>query len=372
MCGLVLTRAFELGVVLAAVASLAAAPEPITLWHTQDRTQAEILAGLVKDFSRESGVPVTLETGLDLMEALVVQAESGRPPDAVLAPSDITSLAARIALDEIPQAMNAGVATELLSTVSLGGRIYGVPVFDGNHLVLYYNRKLVKTPASTWEELEALKPIAMHFDAPYSVVPFFGGNISFTERCSEAIQAYKELVDRGVIKRDCDYACVSDDFYAGKFSYAINGDWAFGDASRVLGADLGVAPLPSLNGRKLVSPRATHALFFPARSLAGPRGVSLRMLAAYFARPEVQLRWFDSGRRLPAAKLARDQALKRVSGPTAELLRALDGAAAIPNDAKLPHMWVALRRGIHFTTLGLRGPAEACAMMQALLDGSEP
>ncbi len=357
---------------MAAVASLAAAPEPVTLWHTQDRTQAKILAGLVKDFSIESGVQVTLETGLDLMEALVVQAEIGKPPDAVLAPSDITSLAARIELHEIPAAMNGGVTPEMLSTVSLDGRVYGVPVFDGNHLVLYYNRKLVKAAATTWEELETVKPIAMHFDAPYSVVPFFGGSISFMDRCAEAIQAYKNLAERGVIKRDCDYTCASDDFYAGKFAYAINGDWAFGDASRALGADLGVAPLPSLNGRKMVSPRATHALFFPARSLEGPRGESLRLLAAYFARPEVQLRWFTAAGRMPAAKVARDQALKRASGPLAELLRALDDAASIPNDAKLPHRWVALRRGIHFTTLGLRGPAEACAMMQALLDGSGP
>jgi ABC-type glycerol-3-phosphate transport system substrate-binding protein len=275
-------------------------PRQLVVWHTQDHDQAVLLGQLVEAFTAASGVRVSLETGVNLETTLLTQMEDATLPDAVLAPSDLISLRRELRMSAVPrELLPASLDPAALASVTSDGAAWGVPLLDGNVLLLLYDKARIAAAPTTWEELIALaaRPsplahatapdaarglVAMGLENTYVFLPFFaafggwpltGDAVTLdTAACREALAYERKLRDAGVAPRDCGYDCTTTRFYAGDYALAINGDWALGEARRALGARLGVAPLPRAGERALASPRATHALLFPGDALRGPKG----------------------------------------------------------------------------------------------------
>lgn len=338
---------------------VAAGPE-LVLWHNQDGAQATLLGSLVADWSKQSGVSVRLETGMRLAESLLTTKQR---PDAALGPSDLATHCGELGCSTLKTAdLGSRFDPAILATVTTKGQLVGVPVFYGNHLMLFYNRRLAPTPPKDWHELapdpksKSGTKIALDLQSAYVFAAFVNGFSDSEARRSElrpkrdallkAMTAYRQLLDADIVPKACDHRCVGADFLSGKYPYAINGDWAVTEARRVLGADLGLAPLPTWDGTRLISLKASHALIFPSDSWNGPKKIALRSLANWLLSPASQRRFATDGWHLPATRL------QGASWPPAEselrqaLAKTAAQAAPLVPRPDIALTWAALQQGL--------------------------
>lgn len=369
-----------------ALAALPAEAAPILLWHTQDKSQARFLDDLLQEFGKKRKVEIKTETGVELTESLILQAEQGTLPDVVLAPGDIASLHSKLDFSEVPAELAKGLDPKALATVELGGKRRGLPVIQGNHLVLFYNKKLVAKPVDTWEELKSeaktlkakgLKPLAVEYQNAYVFMAFFlslGGEMFSQGRLSlasgpmaRALVYYKELSDSGVAPKDCAYDCVTKQFFAGEFAYALNGEWAIQDALKALGADLGIKTLPAMGPTMMVSPAGTFALFFPKKGLSGKKARTLKELARFLVSPKVQQRWWKESGRIPVRVDQVGNLAKDAPAETVQSLKQHERSRPILPDPKLAFVWTSVRKGLTEYLAGARNAQASAAYMVSLV-----
>jgi maltose-binding protein MalE len=250
----------------------------------------------------------------------------------------------------------------------------------------------VKTPAKDLETMRTEAPalasqgvglIAWKFQEPYFCSAFLlafdafpvAGAASpavFTARGAEpgiapSLVRYRGLADSGLIDKDCDHACVGA-FRAGKFAYAIDGDWSVLDAAAALGSDLGLAPLPSVDGKSLTSLSATHALLFPGESLAGPGREALLEFARYLQSSEIQKRWQTEARRLPVDPAGAPRRSVSAEALDAEVAELLKPSRRVPVAESMALAWPAMRKGLKLYLAGVFSADGAAAYMQKLVD----
>ncbi len=365
----------------AAAAPVSKKPGPILFWHNQVGVQQQILATFVREFNAAHGARIRMETGVDIESALLTQLDTKKAPHLLLSPADVVGYHKHYRLSEVPANIRfPGVRPQYASAAQVDGKTYAVPILGGNHLLLFYNKKFVKKPAQTWDELAAQREelnkkgvgvIGWYYVEPYYFLPFltaFGswplsrGTVNLdTVAMRKALEFYKSLSDRRLVPVDCGVDCPTRRFYGEKFAYAINGDWALHEASRELGSNFGVTAIPQIGKSELRSVRIPHALAFPGRSLSGPHRDTLIRFTQFLLSPEIQTRWMNEAQRIPA--LERD-----LPGNPDEILklslqeekRALD----LPSGCRTVFLWQTMRKGMATFFSGGNDAADVSSMMQ--------
>lgn len=357
--------------------------QKIVLWHTQDRFQAEFLRTLLTEFqATHGGVSIEVEDIVDLSAVLLKGAALGALPDVVFAPADTAGLHVPLRLSHIPTAAQLStIPKEHYEALTIDTFVYGEPVLSGNHLVFYYDTSLLPSAPSTWEELaEWVKTGRVKeprekqgalggwpFKDPYFFLPFLlslkGLDLAKAELSSEkttaALRAYNALATTGIVEANCGYMCATDEFYRGRFAYTINGEWAFEDTRKALGKRFGMAPLPSFQGQKMLSPRGVFALLFPNRGLESAKGPTLHALARWLQSSDVQFRYAQEARRFPVLRgvpLGNDAEFQA-------LARHLKNSASVTPSPKMLFLWPALRKGINLFFTSRLDPHEATRVM---------
>jgi arabinogalactan oligomer / maltooligosaccharide transport system substrate-binding protein len=161
-----------------------------------------------------------------------------------------------------------------IGATMVNGVPYSVPqVVDG--VALYYNKKFVKTPPTTWTQLISMaKPVTSGknygflFDITgglyytYWAFNAYGGyvfgtkagkpdatNIGLANAGSvQALTFLKSLT--AIVPPTTDYNAADSNFSAGKVAMTINGPWQLAAYGKALGNNLGVATIPTLpNGK---------------------------------------------------------------------------------------------------------------------------
>ena len=364
-----------------AVATPAQGSSPAVLWHALDGKPAVLLRQLIVEFNATHSDTIREETGMDLIPALLTQTETNTQPDAVLAPSDVLGVAELVKASIVPALMiPASVGAEVRSTVVTKGVAWGVPVLDGNTLLLFYNKRLLGGRASagfavppqllsyfskqfmslTSKDSRDL-PVAWKFDEPYLFLAFAssfgvrpaGESIELgSSEMTRALSEYRKLGERLPALAKCAYDCAAERFYKGEFSAVINGEWALDDAVHALGADLGVAPLPGYGGSSMHSLRATHVLFFPGQALSGPHGQALKEFAAFLSDIKTQRRWRTFAKRLPVHKQVQEEMFRSKDPIEHALIQALRESYMTPSSARIQVLWQALGKGLHLMVNG--------------------
>lgn len=156
------------------------------------------------------------------------------------------------------------------------GKTYGIPLQAGNHLMLYYNKKLVdKAPASFEDLVKISKDLISKNSSTVNFTPFawnqgesfwlfpiahaYGATefdkdgktpVLDTDGWMQAYQLYHDLKFKDqVTPKECDYNCMDGGFSNGTAAMILNGDWALGGDKgyiKVLGDNLGIAPWPKV------------------------------------------------------------------------------------------------------------------------------
>ncbi len=111
---------------------------------------------------------------------------AGSPPDLLWTVNDhagpFTTAELIVPVDDL---VDLGqYADGALAAVELNGQHWGVPISNGNHLMLYYNKDLVPTPPADTDDLLAMAddlkaqgvtPLVYNQTEPFWLVPWLGG-----------------------------------------------------------------------------------------------------------------------------------------------------------------------------------------------------
>jgi arabinogalactan oligomer/maltooligosaccharide transport system permease protein len=251
----------------------------IQLWHSQMYAHRKVLADLGREFETANpGVKVDIlyrETE-ELRSAYQSAVMGGSGPDLIYGPSDqVGPMSTMGIIAPLEKIFTPDELAEFhqLALINYRDHLYMIGDRIGNFLMLIYNKKLLKEPPKTVEELTATAKkltvdidgdgrtdqfgLAFNFTEPYFFVPWIGGfGESFLSADGHPNLATKATVDAFTLIRDwklkdriipseCDYEMANSLFKQGRAAMVINGDWSWGDYLEAK-IDFGIAPLPQV------------------------------------------------------------------------------------------------------------------------------
>lgn len=247
---------------------------------------------LAQEFEARTGNQLIVRKfSIDEMKAELLLASRSKNymPDVVWVPSDFLGLHEFIGLKPIPEHwVNIKQLEDAAKQSAIVDNEYmGLPLFLGNHLMLFYDKNKTKTPVTQWEQLQLLseqEPTKTHITFSVRNMYYFSAFFSLfhpdipldqikfdDERSVDALRLFYDFANLNHIGTNCDSSCSRQRFIDGQASYLIDGDWAVSDLLDVFGDDLGIISLPSYKGR-------------PMKSLSG--GKILIMTKAGYQNPE--------------------------------------------------------------------------------------
>jgi maltose-binding protein MalE len=351
---------------------------------------------MIDAFSERSGITVERKWSeqSELKVSLLEMMELGNAPDVVLVPSDHIGLHKLMGYSEIdPAILNHPIKDSLWESARSDGGLFGIPIIQGNQLMLYFNRRFVNAPAKSWAEIRAQRDVflsasiraasdkfmAWNYDEMYWFAPFLGafggwpiegGKLALNSSAmTQALEFYKALGDDEITHKDCDYACAFDAFINGDLVYTINGDWALNDFQTALGTDLGIASIPSIDPHRPARPMfLTHVLAFPKQSIEGPKRDALIKFINYLQSPEVQKALWEELQILPVHPDAHAHALATASPNQLDALSTLKNARSVPADSAMTFAWSAMRKGFLRHQTDVMSAKEAAELMQTFAE----
>src|SRR4051812_1108829 len=306
----------------------------VTIWHQSRPTEKKFLEHEISEFEKANPdlhVRALYKETEELRSGFQTAALAGGGPELIFGPSDVpgTFQAMGVVKDMspwFPEELRGdfvpGALTYLPTTADPTKRAL-VQVADrfGNHLALVYNRRFIKQPPKTTDELIELalkntvdengdgRPdrygLVWNFSEPFFGIPFltgFGGWVyedsmtgarksgqndfsnsenskqqsSFesesrpvpaldTSKTVAACEFMQSLpLKHGVTPQHCDYELADLLFKTGRAAMIINGDWSWGDYLKTPGIDAAIAVLPVVSSTGL-----------PMRTMFSPKGYSL-------------------------------------------------------------------------------------------------
>lgn len=264
------------GLNLLAGAAQAQAPLRLLVWINGDKGYN----GLQKvgdAFTRESGVQVVVQHPEGAPDKFQSAAAAGKGPDIVCWPHDRAGEWAKSGLIvpiKPPRRVRDEIEDSAWKAFTYKGQVWGYPL-SIEAIGLIYNKALVATPPSSFEEVIALdkklasqgkKAILWDYNKSFFTWPMLAGPGGFvfgrnaqgeldpkqvgvnTAGALAGAQMLDRLVKDGHMPKGARYAEMEGAFARGQVAMMINGPWAW-DNVRKVGIDFGVAPIPSVNSK---------------------------------------------------------------------------------------------------------------------------
>ncbi|WP_245905433.1 sugar ABC transporter substrate-binding protein [Photobacterium lipolyticum] len=358
----------------------------ITIWYSHQ--SESFIEGLVSRFEQETATRVSLvQFEPEKIKAeIILGAQYGGVPDLIFVPSDFLGLYRQMQLEPIPeQWLSTELAQDARETALVDGSYWGVPIIQGNHLMLFYNKQYVANPATSWKSIRTsvtqfqqlhLMPVGWNYSDMYYLVPFlsafngrpiYGDLISLnTPAMVQALNFYHQLAQDNVVDGNCDYNCSQKLFIKGETAYAINGDWAYQDLKRELGDNLGVTLLPTVEGKVMHPMKSTFVFAIPEKSRDGSnKKEHIRHFLKFVQRKDNQEWVYQSHRLLPVDQKLFNQVVKQATGDELVILKQLQLAEQMPSLTAMAIAWQAMKKGYLRFKDGLSAE-EAAAYMQQL------
>ena len=213
---------------------------------------------------------------------------------------------------------------QALSAVEADGTQWGIPISNGNQLMLYWNKSLAgdEAPADTDALIATAKEntsgsnygLVFNETESFWLTPGLGGfgtqvfdedGVTPTLDTPEMQAALQFLYDlkytEQVMPAECDYTCASDLFTTGAAAFIVNGDWELGNYAEQLGDDLGVGPLPTVSSTgDDPAPYTAGAFYMVPSAVEGDELTVVKDFIAWSTNTENQVKMVEELRRLPA------------------------------------------------------------------------
>lgn len=335
----------------------------LEVWSAFD---GDLLYKVAQRFKQETGHELVIrnvDTNSMRAETLLAERFEAYLPDVVWVPSDFLGMHDYLGLQAIPDdwITSSELEASAFHHITTDNQYYALPISLGNHLMLYYNKSLVQTPATSWEALitttrETKKPVVlMDYKQNYYLAAFFS---LFTDdnpfailefeasTIARSFEFYKELIDQGVFFSQCDSLCPRTRFIAEKSAYLIDGDWAMNSMDDEFKAKVGIAPLPTLNGKKMTSLSGGKILAFTQRHFADPeKRQAMKQLSELVQRPAFLKELMNNNIFISANQSVNAQFFSEPNSIDATMYRLYLQSQPMNTSLKMAIYWEAMFRG---------------------------
>ncbi|MGE5464019.1 MAG: extracellular solute-binding protein [Syntrophothermus sp.] len=380
-------------------ATQAPAGEPVTIafWEQEGEDVDVFIDGLIADF-QAANPNITVERTHYENEALRDQFQTAAladsAPEVVRVPNDFAGPFSKLDIiapaDQLfDEAFLGQFFPGSLDPAKVAGTLWGVPDNYGNHLMLIYNKSLIAEPPATFEDLVTkakeltkgdVQGFAYNLNEPFWGAGFYGAFGGWPldandkpQFDNEAFVNYLKFVAQlkkdGVVPQECDYNCADTLMKDGKAAMIINGDWSLGDYSKAIGDNMGVAPVPPINGKPFTEMTAGKYFMVSKTVLDdAAKKDAVTKFITFMTSADVQKKWLDEFKRLPSnSEVAKDPSITSdpiLSGSMAALANG-KGQPAAP---EMRCAWDAWRPNLEGVMSGTVTPEDAAAAAQKAAD----
>lgn len=321
----------------------------------------------------------------DLKSRLVGLQTTSDIPDLLIMPSDALGMDEFAQFSEIPhEVVSPSLSDKALETTTIEGRVLGIPIVKGNHLLLYYNKQLVDSPAKNWQELikqkeklpDGISTISWSFMEMYWFIPFitaFGDGPVIDDRpnldnlpMQEALAFVWNLANTDIVDQRCNYGCAEQRFISSKSAYLINGIWAYQNYKKELGDDLGIALLPKIGKREMKPFFSTIVAAFPRNKLTGPKQAALLSVLDYLQSDQLQKKLWHSLQEIPANEMVLNEIINNSDDELSQLVGTLLQTLPMSSHGNMAVIWEVILKGYLRYGSGIWTAERTTAYMQNL------
>jgi arabinogalactan oligomer/maltooligosaccharide transport system substrate-binding protein len=324
-----------------------------------------------------------------LLEDFRTASLAGSPPDLLWTVSDhaVPFTAAGI-IQPVDKLFDLGVfVASALDAVRLNGKTWGVPIANGSHLMLLYNKDLVEKPPQNTDELISLGQklsktgiyaLVYNQIEPFWLVPWLGGfkgkvfaadGVTPTLDTPAMAAALKFLADLKlrykIVPPESDYNGADAIFKEGKAAMIINGDWSLGDYKKIFGTRLGIARMPKVSATgEWPKPYTSGAFFMIPKDLKGDKLAADRLFVDYVTGKPIQVDMVKTLSRLPALKAALDDPVIREDPCLKGSAEQMVVGTPMPTVLEMRRNWDAMKPEMIAVLAGRKSAEDAAAAMQ--------
>jgi len=350
--------------------------------------ESDLLNQLLEDFGKTTDAAIKVDfIGVHEIKGKMMQTASPAGlPDAVIIPADQIALHKFFNYSVLdPALFRHKVPSRLWESGMSGHQLYGAPIIQGNHLMLYSNKALVPQVAKSWDELLAQKTAIQKRGAAslvwntkssymfypfldaYGGVPLHDGKINLnTPAMVNALTFLNELRISHNLSADCNFECAKYAFIAGKAAYIIDGVWDAKEYAQIFGADLDISAIPAVDGNKVLSPVSTYVVAFPHDGMNGPKRELLIKLVDYLQSQAIQEKLWLQASAIPVETGAFANAQANAKGYLRQVLALMADTKPIPAEESMAFMWDIIRKSLIRFQAGGMSAEDAAIYMQQL------
>ncbi|NHH88983.1 Maltose-binding periplasmic protein [Pseudoalteromonas sp. MB47] len=360
----------------------------INLAHTMKH---EHFNELLSTLAEQSGLTVNsvLVDQKALKVRLVQNTSTSTSTDVVIVPADHLGLDKYANYSVIPDSLIADTTDKrTLETAKLNNKLLGIPIIQGNHLLLFYNKQFVKEPIENWQDIyriqsslpEKVKLVTWSFMEMYWFIPFlsaFNGDLIVdnhvqlnTPAMQSALKFVWDLNKQNLVDRQCDYTCSNNAFKAQQAAFTIDGAWALKTYEQALGDNLAVQQLPKLNGEYMQPYYSTFVLAFPNDGLNGVNKDNLIKFAKLVQAEKFQTMIWQKLQDIPVNTEVLNSLKSQQGTQLATLIEAMQFTKAMPSTASMIIVWEVLNKGFIRYGSGALTAEQAGLFMQGLAERS--
>jgi maltose/maltodextrin transport system substrate-binding protein len=362
----ILSLIVALGLIMMLTLPLAAQRKKITVWCTDKEVAG--LEPVKKSFKRSKKIDVEIEIQAEPRSKYISAARAGTAPDILVGAHDwVGELAKNGVIAEINLSNQDKAKYFPLSIqgYTYNNKLYGVP-YDFEALVIFYNKKLINKVPGTWEDLKAAAQKMTDtksgkYGFLYGINNDFHRNFPFFGSQGGYIFGYKDgkydimdvgldnagsiaagkfiysLVKDNVVPSSTNNGTVESSFLDGKVAMVMDGCWNYRSYINAIGLEnLGVAKLPTLNGKKSVS--FIGARGFMINNASKVLENAKDFVINFAGEKEGQIAMFKAGGRPPAHMSASDEIFKTDPNIKIMIDSANDGML-MPNVKAMAVVW---------------------------------
>jgi len=370
----------------------------IVIWEQKDPVEQAVLGRqLAAYMASHPGVSVsTVHFETDLLHSQFQTATlAGGGPDLVYGPSDKIGPYSVMKLI-MPLEDKFGDSFfgqyEKSSLAVLDGHVYAVPDQIGNHLMLIYNRKMVRSePKDTDEWIEMCGKLTVDENGdgmpeqygvvfntvePFWLVPFLGGFGGWvmdaayaptldTPEMARALAFMADLRNRyKILPKECNYELSDTMFKKGQAAFIINGPWSL-KAYIEAGMEIGVMAIPRITETgRYPSPMVSSKGYSISVNVKEDRMTPVKDLLVYLTSEPVQKEITSELKILPAlSSLYNDDELLTDPILRGSMEQARHGQP-MPVVPEMRAIWDAMRPYYQSVMGGKMDPARAAREMQ--------
>ncbi|WP_111979137.1 sugar ABC transporter substrate-binding protein [Algibacillus agarilyticus] len=352
----------------------------LTLWHNAIDAHSTLNWAAKKFQIIHPNVDITVSKYPveELKNKLIESSINQSTPDAILISSDLLGYTEMLDLSPVPlNYRTPHFYSPFDNLIQHNNYQFAIPIYIGNHLLMYYNQTLVEKPFTSFEtlittidkDLEQQPPIVFWDNQMYwfiSVVNAFNGFPIINDKVkvnraalAQSIMIYKQLFDAGMISSECDLNCIMKRFHHEKTPYLIDGLWAYRKHESVLGKKLGVAVLPWVADKQLQSMRSAVVLAFPQQAIHSEKKEILKTFALFLQSEQVQKQLYRDIGCIPIHQSVIETLFAEAEPEFKLILNEYNRSLNLPPNLATVSMWPAFAKGLHFFIDGLLTASDA-------------